>query len=138
MSERGVRLLEDPLNGENVAADNFVYWQGKKKPTHSEVESVIHNFFSGALTSCEWEDNSKRFMVCLPGVANSPFHGISENAKKRDNESHTPPFDKRWIEVIPAHECLDVLTRMQDEYTQVLARGLAAAFARYWGGRLED
>lgn len=112
-----------------MACDRFIGWQSDNQPSRDDVESVLRHFFSGAAV-ITW--NNDRFFVWLPGHNTNPFQGLQPSLADPDNEPRT-----RWIEVWLGDDSLDVLTREHDEYTNSLAEGLAAAFARYWNGERE-
>lgn len=124
-----------------MSADNFVWWKkGKdaKKPTRAEAELVIKDFFGAAmLKECRW--GKDRFFVTLIGDWSQPLtHVVSKELRKRiEATAPEPGWEGRHLEVWLGDDSLDVMTRMQDEFTHVCARGLAAVFARYWHGRLE-
>jgi hypothetical protein len=105
-----------------------VNWKKGKKPTKFEVEKVIRQFFGEAATEVKWDGD--RFMVTLVGKGSATLEGI-------EGAHCLMPPDERWIEVIPSRGNLDVLTRTADEFTCSCAKGLAALFARFWGGELE-
>ncbi len=119
-----------------MSQDVVVHWTNGTRPTQVEVESVLINFFSGAVESIEWNEEGSRFTVTLPGKGNSPMHGLDEKRAAVDKETYGPPFDRRYFEVFLDEEFLSVITRMQDRYTNTLARGLAEVFALHWRGSL--
>lgn len=120
-----------------MASDWFVYWK-ERKPTRKEVQIVLEDFFTGVATKIEWDQD--RFFIDLVGKPRSPFYRLSEAAKRSDDAffHEEEGFDVRCLEVWLGADCLDIMTRHQDELTNTLATGLARAFARFWGGSYED
>jgi hypothetical protein len=118
-----------------MASDWFIYFEGDAVgPTVDELGSVLRNFFGeGTTTKIEWVADQSRWYVNLPGKPSHPYADfIDTEGRHRD--------DERWIEVWRDKDdgTVDVMTRMQDRYTNVLADGLARVIAQYWKGRLED
>lgn len=111
-----------------MSQDNFVWWQDSK-PTKKEIELVIIQFFGGAVTDIVYKQET--FIVHLVGQYSEPLKGLGVDRYELCGEPRT-------IEVHAGPDCLDVLTRMQDEFTNALATRLAKIFARRWGGRLDN
>lgn len=114
-----------------MALDRFVKFTDKR-PTREEVELVLCNFLGG-VGSVEWAEGQRRFYVTLPGKNSFPFNGIA-SALAQLGQYHP---DGRWIEVYIDDEQFDVITRQQDEFTNVLAKGISKMFARFWQGETE-
>ena len=110
-----------------MALDRFVHF-GKRKPKKADVESVLRNFFGDGAQKIEW--NGDRFTILLHGAETFPFADLEPDLTPRLRR------DERWIEVCPGNP-LDVITRLGDEYTNVLAAGIAEMFARYWEGEVD-
>lgn len=108
-----------------MALDRFVHFP-ELHPSWHHVVKVLENFFNGS-AKIEWREN--RFYVTLPGESKFAFNGIYVGRQC--------PREERWIEVVPG-PVLDIITREQDEYTNVLADGLAKLFARRWDGHIDD
>lgn len=119
-----------------MASDRFVHFKKDRRPTREEIERLLGNFFGdGTTTSIEWEGG--RFYVSLPGHLSFPFAGLMDEVTSM--EMATAEDDRgRWIEVYVARTNVDVITRGMDEYTNVLADGLAEVIARFWDGELDD
>lgn len=118
-----------------VASDRIIYWKNKKKPTRKEVQRVIEDYFSDVLTKCEWSQD--RFFLNLVGQNTHPLRrmpGTTDIVRLAPE----PGWEGRHIEVVIGQGNLDVLTRRQDEFTMRAADGLAAVFARFWEGTLEE
>jgi hypothetical protein len=119
-----------------MSSDVFVYWnKGKPIPTKDEVERVIVQFFGETAKAVTWDQD--RFFVTLIGTWSHPLRGIADISPGLLGMGE-PPYSARCLEVWPSKGSLDVITRMQDEYTNTCAMGLAKVFARYWEGELED
>jgi hypothetical protein len=109
-----------------MALDRFVVWDDGR-PTDEDVGLFLSNFFGGADERID--RSGRRFFVRLPGVASFPFAGLVPPQR-----SYSVPRPDRWIEVVLSDTSADVLTREQDEYTNALADGIAAAMERFWRG----
>lgn len=104
-----------------MSQDRFIYWLDGSQPYAQEIQWVIEDFFNGSAI-IKWDTD--RFFINLNGV---PKHPLSRIIKLPESIQ-----TQRWIEVWIGAKCLSVLTRQQDEYTNVLADGLAEVFIRYW------
>ncbi len=114
-----------------MASDRFIYFKGDGEPPRSAVESALRNFF-GEAAILSLSDG--RFYATLPGSLSCPFKDFPDTPKNRfDNDDRG-----RWIEICISVGNIDVITRGMDEYTNVLADGLAKMIARYWQGELEE
>jgi hypothetical protein len=104
-----------------MACDRFVYWRGeKKRPSKVAIRKALIGYIGGA-GKVYWKAN--RFFAYPPGVPSDPFPGLGP-----------PVQDTRWFEVYLHEDAIDVITRMADEFTMVVAEGFAALCARYWQG----
>lgn len=112
-----------------MARDRVVRWQ-EEVPKQDDLEAMLEKFFSGLATSVKWDRD--RFFVMLHGAQSFCFR----NARIFESDS---PTRERWIEVWPSDDdvCCYVMTRMQDEVTNVLADGFAGLIARTWQGKLD-
>lgn len=117
-----------------MASDRFVNWKPGKKPTRQEVQLVLEDFFVGAATEIRWDKD--RFFVTLVGKHSNPLKRVSDSPLVKMEPE--PGWEGRHLEVWLGSKSLDVLTRQQDEFTNRVADGLAALFARYWEGELEE
>ena len=117
-----------------MASDRFIWFKGEHKvPSKDDVESVLKNFFGEGTATLSWGEG--RFYATLPGTPSFPFRELPDALRD--------PFEgegdrERWIEVYMDTDNIDVMTRGMDEYTNVLAEGIAGMIARYWQGELED
>lgn len=122
-----------------MAADRFIRFDGPKarRPKKDELLLVLKNFVGGA-GGVEWVDDQDRAYITLPGHPSFPFRGLPEmeGRDRHDGEQDRP----RWIEVWqdPRDGTVDVMTRGMDEFTNVVAEGVAKMIARWWGGEYED
>jgi hypothetical protein len=111
-----------------MSTDRFIDFPKGKRPKKAEVELVVRNFFGDGAEKVEW--SQKSLIVKLVGMGTFPFEGlVDEHGPVTD---HFSKRRERWIEVYATRGHMDVITRMQDEYTMVLADGLAEVFRRYW------
>lgn len=117
-----------------MAQDTFVYWKDRK-PKPSELETVLEDYVRG-MGKVSWSKETKRFFVNFEGHVSWPFARLlPEEAKAlaQKQEVHM-----RWFEVYIASDHIDVITRMQDEIVNNIARGFAVLCARYWEGEIEE
>jgi hypothetical protein len=124
-----------------MALDRVICWKGTR-PSQEQIQHYLEDFFGGFATSIEWRVD--RWFVFLVGAPTYAFrrqpdiapHMIEARALDAVNDDGTSR--PRWIEVWPSWECLYVMTRMTDEATNSLAKGLAERFAQFWKGDLEE
>ncbi len=108
-----------------MSSDRFVYWS-ERKPDQVQFNTFLEDFFGGA---AQWVwTGPGRATIHLPGKSSHPF------ARLVDHSMPKPAHAERWIEVVLTDESVDILTRTQDEYTCVLADGMAVAVERFWRG----
>lgn len=126
-----------------MALDRFVYFE-KEVPTREQVTIILEDYLHG-LGEIDRDDKDRVF-VKIPGAYSSPFRRINERAA-RDQKVFGPGGDLedpgRWFEVFfdlndEGGKNIDVITRMADEVTNVIAEGFAKLIARYFQGRLEQ
>lgn len=114
-----------------MGIDRFVYWN-KRRPTKLEIQQVLEDYLGTVLTNIYVE--GPRITVLLQGKPRFPFRRIAEMASYTEaQEQH----DRRAIEVYWTNKSIDVITRMTDEFTNVVAEGFAALAARFWEGKRE-
>lgn len=108
-----------------MALDRIIKWR-EKKPTRAELRTVFEAFFGGAAT---YKDEKDRLFITLPGKNTFPFRSIVERPYHPCEE-----HPDRWIEVWynPSLGGIDIITRQSDEYTNVLARGMADMLVRFY------
>lgn len=112
-----------------MSTDFVVNW-GTKRPTGSQIQTVIEDFFNGGESIVTIVREKRWWTVTMPGRTSHPLARISPLLKKSPME----PRD-RGLEVYLSSESLSVITRLQDEYVNSLAKGLAEVFVRYWEAR---
>lgn len=108
-----------------MAQDRFVYFT--KVPSREDVGKALGDYLGG-VGKVEWRVD--RFFVDLPGRGSHPAKRLTEVPEGLFR-------DERWIEVWIGDDCIDVMTRQQDELTNVVAAGFSAFATRFWGGRSE-
>jgi len=116
---------------EGMAYDRYVRWGGKK-PTRQEAQLVLEDFFAETATEIRWVKD--RFFVTLVGKHSNPLQRVAVSPLVKLEPE--PGWEGRHLEVWLGDDSLDVMTRQQDEFTNRVADGLAALFARYWEGKL--
>lgn len=118
-----------------MARDTFVYWdQRHPRPTKQEIQHVLEDYVRGLATTVVWERD--RWYVTLPGESSWSFQrsGPATIAQRTSwLESST-----RWFEVWIGDDNIDVITRMADDVTNVIAHGFASLMARGFDGRIDD
>ncbi len=107
--------IDPPGRMETLSIDRFLYFKDTK-PTKEEIEKEITDYFSGMTKP---RRDSDRWIIFL-------------DSRLKEHDSPGCQRD-RWIEVWLTTRNIDVLTRRQDELTNVLADGLAKRFIRRWG-----
>jgi hypothetical protein len=123
-----------------MAHDVFVHWKdSSKKPTREEVEHVIRDFFGQAASEIFWGNG--RFFVTLASSRSNPLAHldiIPEEMRRIIDSERERDGGGRHMEVWLGDDCLDVITRRQDEFVHACQDGLAKVFARVWEGRIES
>ena len=117
-----------------MAFDRFVNW-GSERPSREDVGQVCEDFVKG-LGSVEWNGPQSRYYIHLAGTYSSP----QTRAKGGLYAKPLPEagFVDRYIEVWIGEDCIDIMTRHQDDVTNTIAEGLAKVFARFWKGSLDQ
>jgi hypothetical protein len=117
-----------------VALDRFVYWRDER-PTFDEVVRVVRNTlgYAGSIDLRDDEVQSAEELqwitVSLPGKPTHALEGIAPNVSSESLST------ERWFEVVVhGDRCVDVLTRMQDQFTNAVAKSVAETLRRYWDG----
>jgi hypothetical protein len=116
-----------------MGRDRFVYWLADAPSIH-DIQHVLEDYLGEAGNVSA---DGFRFAAWLAGA---PSHPCRRTAP---HDTRVLAFaemaeDTRAFEVLVADDHIDVITRMGDEYTNVVADGFAALAARYWKGRRED
>lgn len=117
-----------------MAIDRFIYWKRRgPRPSVSDVRTVLQDYLGDAASKVAVKDRT-RVIAELRGDPRFPFRrmpGYEGDARSSELHGH------RWIEVYVAADNIDVITRMADEYTNVVADGFATLAARFWEGKRE-
>lgn len=110
-----------------MAADIFVQFKNKNVPPKDDIQKVLEDFL-GEAGKVEWDKD--RFYATLQGKPSWAFKRVFKRVSAcRD--------DERWFEVWIGDDCLDIITRQQDHYTNALADGFAKLAANFWDGKVE-
>jgi hypothetical protein len=126
-----------------MSTDRIIHFDARK-PTCEQVLMVVEDYFGecGQVKLFIGKNNRKFsdwFMIKLPGEPTEPLRRVVDSDTQRVLKMGRQfrPKD-RWIEVIYTESrlfvCVNVLTRMQDEFTTAVAEGLAQLLARFWQG----
>lgn len=123
-----------------MARDIFVRW-GDEVPTREDLQACLEDYVAGLAMV---EASGDRFLVHFPGAYSFPFarvgpatEGAREHARSLAVESDGSPRS-RWFEVCLHDDCIDVVTRTQDEVTNNIAKGFAELCARGWVAKIEE
>lgn len=120
-----------------VALDRFVYWQTSARPSRDDLQHVLEDYIdeSGIIS---WETD--RFFIKLVGRHSEAWrrceHKDMDAASLRLASARYRAED-RYIEVWIGFDCVDVMTRMADDFTNGVAARLAELLARLWDGKVE-
>jgi hypothetical protein len=113
-----------------MSLDRFVYFP-ERRPTRQQVRSILADYLAGAGV-IDSSDN-ERLIVGLVGLPSYPFKSL-DNCAAGMYEEH----NGRWLEVFIGLDAndkyIDIITRTQDEFTNVVAEGFAALMCRYFEG----
>jgi hypothetical protein len=107
-----------------MSLDRFVYWR-EQRPSQAELQTLLEDYV-GVENAKQVEWSKDRWIVTLWGRNSSPFKRILEGHRR----GH--PLDERWFEVVVGESNIDVITRQQDELTNVVAAGFQALCLRYY------
>jgi hypothetical protein len=116
-----------------MARDRFVYWLAEAPSIH-DIQRALEDYLGAA---GDIAADGFRFVAWLTGTSSHPMRRILPH-DTRVRAFAEQASQTRAFEVIVADDHLDVITRMGDEYTNVVAEGFAAFAARYWRGRRAD
>lgn len=111
-----------------MTLDRFIHFK-ERRPSHEEAERIIKHYI-GEAGSIEWVID--RWMVTLQGLVSHPFEGMG--VPEIPKEART----ERWLEIyFQPNKPMDIMTRMQDEFTNAVADQLAKAFGRFYKAELQ-
>ena len=114
-----------------MSLDRFIYWQENKPTSFVEIANFLMCYMGCAQKDFSYDNtaNQHRWTIGIPGVGCNPNRIIAELPD--------PVSSDRWFEVVLTDESLDVLTRMQDPFTNAIAEGFAEMIARWYEARRE-
>lgn len=110
--------------GQIMSIDRIFYWTEERKPTFEQVVMIAEDFVGNP--AYKIDNEKQKVILAVPGTASFPFRRI------RPDFAQTFPSEQRWLEIFYYDDHYDVVTRMQDEFTGVVADGLAKAIRRYF------
>ncbi|MBI5420840.1 MAG: hypothetical protein HZA35_00820 [Parcubacteria group bacterium] len=113
--------------GVGMACDRFVYWN-TKKPTKRNLEYILGDYV-GTIAEVTW--NRDRWMVLLPGKSSFPF-------KRVIGRDGIFGHEERFFEVWIGKDCIDVITRQADHFTNAIARGFMELVVQYHDARTSE
>lgn len=127
-----------------MSLDRFVRWEDKA-PSREELTLVLEDFV-GESGVVRWDDGAHRFFIVFAAVG--PGHQLARvssperragdvTAASRACAHERYHEDIRSIEVFLHDDCLDVITRLADAFTNGVAARLAEEFARLFRGVVE-
>ena len=119
-----------------MSTDYLVRFNNVPVPARDDVCKLLEDYV-GAGGTVRWVGEQNRFYVDLLDGYSDPlqrldtyFAMLYEDLSKEHDGSPRP----RWIEVWFGDDCIDVMTRMADDFTMAIAKGIAAKIARFWDG----
>lgn len=126
-----------------MAQDRFVAFR-KQVPSYEDIKCLVEDYVSDLAVEVDFgkgrsKSKSMEFWsVQLPGKPSFPFKRV-KGFENMDRESMNPP--ERWFEVVVTRKGkkvtdLDVITRLADEVTNVIANGLVALCERCWKAKV--
>lgn len=115
-----------------MADDRVIRFNGKHVPTRAELQVVLEDLLGG-VGKIEWSED--RFFVTLPGEATLALQRTAPLFIGKEGLCHK---DGRWFEVWIGDDCIDVMTRLQDDFTNALAARFASIVETWWDGEYEE
>jgi hypothetical protein len=109
-----------------MAFDRFVYFKKKAMPKKADLGKALKAYVAGA-GRVYWERD--RFYAVLPG---KPSHAV-QHKYPMPKEIHS---SERWVEVWLGDNCVDVMTRCADQYTNAVADGFVKICVDYYKGKV--
>lgn len=118
-----------------MSRDRFIHFPPNAFPEYWRVRRLLDTFL-GELACGSSNMTSNRYCVRLHGACTNPdrvrFGGVA----------HPVASTERWIEVFYSKtggdlDHIDVITRQQDQVTNVIADGFAEMLARMYGAKVE-
>lgn len=128
-----------------MSLDRIVYF-AKRKPSLKELRCLLEDYLAGAGTiDFSKASEQARWYVVLPGKPSFPFRRVSKIGEEHQKLHYEmPERPDRWFEVVfcslkqKKKPNIDIITRTQDEYTNVVARGFAELVRRYYEATLDE
>jgi len=128
-----------------MAQDRFVFFR-KETPSYEDIKCLLEDYVRGLATQVTFEaapskDKSMEFWgVLLPGTPTFPFRRV-KGFEGLFGEGKMQPKE-RWFEVVVTRDkdkvtSLDVITRLADELTGVIADGFVAICVRCWKAKVD-
>lgn len=115
-----------------------------KAPVPEHVQHIIEDYFSGAADGSYYvgsisnaDAEGRRFIVALAGTPRFAFRRVPGYGHMA-GAMEKPERPSRWIEVTVRPDHIEFLTREQDHFTNDAARNLAALFARFYDGAVDE
>lgn len=112
-----------------MSLDRIVYWR-EQPPAQRAVVMLLRDYMGGA-GRVRWHAGTGRYFIDLPGHCSSPTWRVGHVGRSFE------PGAKRWIEVFLHNDCVDVITRVADDFTNGIAERLADVLARAFDGKAE-
>lgn len=130
-----------------MACDRFVNFPPRKRPSYDDIKCLVEDYVRGLalqvdFTTAMSSDKDLEFWsIQLPGHPSFPFKRVKgfENIHWHDGGKLWPP--ERWFEVVVSRSGakvtqIDVITRLADEITSVVAEGLVSLCVRNWKAKV--
>lgn len=115
-----------------------------KAPVPEHVQAIILDYFSGAVDGSYYvgslshaDPTGRRFIVTLAGTPSFAFRRVP-GYEHMAGAMEKPERPTRFIEVTVRPDHIEFLTREQDHFTNDAARNLAALFARFYDGAVDE
>lgn len=124
-----------------MAQDRFVCFRGEA-PSYKDIKCVLEDYLKGLVLKIDFgkgRSKSKEtefWSILLPGKPSFPFKRLMRG-RTMGAEIHK----ERWFEVVVSRKGkkvtdIDVITRLSDEITGVIADGFVALCQRYWKAKV--
>ena len=129
-----------------MGLDRFVHFP-KKAPSYDDIKHLLEDYVSGLALQIDFgkgRSNNKDtefWTVQLPGVPTFPFRRVEGFESLNFHSGGTMWPKERWFEVVVTRKGkkvtdIDVITRLADEMTSVIAEGLVTLCVRCWKAKV--
>lgn len=130
-----------------MSQDRFVHFR-KEVPSYDDIKCLLEDYVSGLALKVDFgkgKSNNKDmefWSVLLPGVPAFPLKRV-KGYKSLPFHNGGPMWPtERWFEVVVSRKGkkvtgIDVITRLADELTVVVAEGLVAICVRCWKAKVD-